>query len=228
MKHILLLLALACCKAPETVMIEIPAGTYRVRCIADAIRSCRSDRDHYVVTTKTFEIDQTEVTIAQYKACIDASACADYEQRSTETEPVQVSYANAEMYCRWQHKELPYFVHWEIAARGKRGGNYPWGNGAPTCADIEYSGCLQHKELEPVGSRPFDRSEFGVLDLWGSSSEWVASDHELHRMRPSVIHRPPAEQHVYGADEEFSLHRTPTGFRCARGQTVPVIVPIDE
>jgi len=231
--HLLLLLMIVGCKSPpESRMITIPAGTYNVRCVGNYVAECTELEDSYEAEIRSFEIDATEVSREQYQQCVDANACQAAEERSGDTHPVLVQYADAESYCRWRRKELPLFVLWEIAARGKRGGNYPWGNESPTCDKIEFSSCLQARETEPVGSRPLDQSEFGVFDMWGSVGEWVASVRGELRMRPSGIHRPASDVHVYRASTPFSYQdfhvQVPYGFRCARGQQPPIIKAIDE
>ena len=122
-----------------------------------------------------FWIDRTEVTVAQYAAFVRATGrppplFADDPAFNRATQPVTgVTWADADAYCRWAGKRLPSEVEWEKAARGTDGRLYPWGD-APELWRAHLTG----EAPVDVGSRPGDASPYGVLDMAGNVSEWVA------------------------------------------------------
>ena len=86
---------------------------------------------------------------------------------------VQVSWEDAQAYCRWAGLCLPSEAQWEKAARGTDGRRYPWGS-TFTQADRARFGYLT-SEFSRVGSHPLSASPYGCEDLVGSVWQWTAT-----------------------------------------------------
>lgn len=141
------------------------------------------------VCLPAFQIDRTEVTVEQYRACVAAGKCKrapktnehcnsnlkDHDQHPANC----VSYKDAVTFCKWRGARLPSPDEWERAARGPKMTLYPWGDQEPTAElvvfpfpDPAYKCC--DIDFEPVCSRPKGNSPEGVCDLAGNVAEWVA------------------------------------------------------
>lgn len=151
------------------------------------------------VYLNAYYIDKYEVTVAQYRTCVETGGCVRSEElkgvRNTyekdfcngnrndrDNHPVNcMRWWEAEQYCKWAGKRLPTEAEWEKAARGTDGRRFPWGNQQANCdyavIDDGGDGCGRESTW-PVGSMPSGASPYGVMDMSGNVWEWVADGYE--------------------------------------------------
>jgi formylglycine-generating enzyme len=139
------------------------------------------------VEVPAFEMLVSEVTVEQYRFCVDAGICTDpktsgvyanWGRAGRDNHPVnKVNWYQASTYCAWVGGRLPTDAEWEYAARSRgKEYEYPWGDEQPTCDHAVfrdgYEGCGALGTRE-VCSRPVGNSDQGLCDMAANLGEWV-------------------------------------------------------
>jgi formylglycine-generating enzyme len=172
----------------------------------------RDERPRHTVYLKEYWIDRYETTNADYMGFVLATGARSALDNSCETkgckdgnlwdgisfpkaiskQPViQVSWHDAEAYCRWRGKRLPTEAEWEKAARGPSGKLYPWGNELVSSDHAVYKKKWQGvRTLSPVGTHPKGDSTYGIHDMTGNVWEWVSDWYQLDYYRNSPLRNP--------------------------------------
>ena len=160
-------------------MVFLPPATFQRGCVlGDA--SCFADEQprHAVTLTQGFFVHVTEVTVGAFRAFAAATGKKMVEVPSwaDDTHPVvNVTWEDAQAYCRWIGGRLPTEAEWEYAARGGVGGRrYPWGDSIDhDHANFDgLGGRDTFPKSAPVGS--FPANGFGLHDTAGNVWEWCA------------------------------------------------------
>ncbi len=138
------------------------------------------------VSINGFQISRSEITVAQYNACVQAGACrapatnegCNWNVPGRLDHPVNcVDWQQAESFARWVGGRLPTEAEWEYAARsGGKNDKYPWGSQRVDCSLAVISqdgqGCAVGGTW-PVCSKSAGNTAQGVCDMMGNVWEWT-------------------------------------------------------
>jgi len=178
--------------APGEV-VEVPAGEFVMGCNEELDKDCDADeKPMHSVSLSAFAIDRTEVTQAEFTACVLADACEPptcaWTCDATDQPASCVTWTQADAYCTWAEKRLPTEAEWEKAARGEAGQKYPWGATEPDCALANKAGC--GAKAMPAGSLEAGASPYGALHMGGNMVELVADWYEEGYYESSPVNDP--------------------------------------
>lgn len=175
--------------SPVGRMAHIPEATYQMGSEVGE----PDERPVHKVHVAAFDIDLTEVTVAEYAACVRAGACAPpskvvhfpgatsddqwlYGKECNSDQPERgdhaqncVDWSMAEAYCRWAGKRLPTEEEWEYAACAGDCDHAIEGRGGV--------GAILAAARWPFTTRvaTVAPGKFGLYDMAGNVWEWTAS-----------------------------------------------------
>jgi formylglycine-generating enzyme required for sulfatase activity len=163
------------CTTDCPTMVVVRAGKFMMG-------SADEGPQHKVTIAKPFAVGRTEVTFAEWDACVAAGACVkapDKDWGRVKQPVINVSWDDAKDYIKWLSRitgkeyRLLTEAEWEYAARAGTTTSYSWGDeigkGNANC-----NGCSSQwdgKQPAPVGS--FKPNAFGLYDMHGNVMEWV-------------------------------------------------------
>lgn len=185
---------------PQTDQIRIPAGSFTRGCPNPAL--CPGyEAVATVVLSKDFLIDKYEVTVGQYRRCVDAGGCTvmtdfpklppslpcNYIIPGRDLHPMNcLTWDQARGYCQWLGMDLPTEAQWERAARGATDDRaFPWGDEYPTCDQanitlLPFERCVG-ATTSSVGLHPAGATPEGCEDMIGNVEElvldWFSNDY---------------------------------------------------
>ncbi|MBI5208744.1 MAG: SUMF1/EgtB/PvdO family nonheme iron enzyme [Elusimicrobia bacterium] len=175
--------------------VDIPGGSF----VMGSPTGPADAKPAHRVAIKPFQMARTEVTFKQYRACVEAKACAPPHVadsqcfiwngsewaraqlaasfQADDQPAVCVDWAQAKAFSEWVGGRLPTEAEWEYAARSAgKVSTYPWGDEPPSCERAVMNhgapGCGRNSTW-PVCSKPKGNTRQGLCDTAGNAWEWT-------------------------------------------------------
>jgi formylglycine-generating enzyme required for sulfatase activity len=168
-------------------MVQVPAGCFF---IGDAYPNLNALPVHEICFQQPFWIDLYEVSNGQFNRLNGSAAQeADNFGRGVDFPRTNITWREADSFCRQRGTRLPTEAEWEYAAKGPNNWLYPWGN--------NYEPDNVATKLTIVGSKPTAASWVGALDMSGNVWEWTSTIYEPYpydandgrENRDSIVHQ---------------------------------------
>jgi formylglycine-generating enzyme required for sulfatase activity len=174
----------------DMAMVYVPPGLFLM-----GSNTQDDTTPEHEVSLDGYWVDQTEVTNAMYRRCVDSGLCSLPEQIDASIYPknyfydpiynnypvAALTWYQAATYCKWADRRLLTEAEWEKAARGTDHRIYAWGDTDPfdvfelvlaNFAINDFGGVTE------VGRFPAGASPYGALDMAGNVAEWVSDWYE--------------------------------------------------
>jgi formylglycine-generating enzyme required for sulfatase activity len=211
-KMLTLLAKTQAAKEDPTEWVLVPAGEFSMG--AEGAPATADEGPKHKVYLDAFYIGKYEVSNRQYHTFVKATGHRfpdnsdpkyDLWRGDTMLEgvadlpTVNVSWDDADAYCKWAGGRLPTEAEWEKAARGTDGRSYPWGNELVSANRANFSidpvaiwdGIAS---LGKVDQYEYGRSPYGAYEMAGNVWEWVQDwyDEAYYKNSPDKNPQGPA------------------------------------
>jgi formylglycine-generating enzyme required for sulfatase activity len=173
-------------------LVVVPAGTFVMGSPANEWgREAFEGPQHNVRITRSFALGRTDITFAQWDACLDGGGCNGYRPDDNgfgrgDQPVINVSWRDAQSYIGWLSSHtgktyrLPSEAEWEYAARAGASTPFWWGRAADhdhanygddQCCSGAVLGADRWTGTSPAGS--FSANPFGLFDMNGNVMQFV-------------------------------------------------------
>jgi formylglycine-generating enzyme required for sulfatase activity len=166
-----------CPQCPE--MVVVPAGSFTM---GSSDATSDEKPPHPVTIAKPFAVAKYEATFAEWEACVAEKACREVDDEGWgrgRRPAINVAWREAREYAAWlttktgRTYRLLSEAEWEYAARAGTSTRYAFGDGLLQ-SQAQYSERRQSRVWKTVEVGSFQANGFGLHDMHGNVSEWVA------------------------------------------------------
>jgi formylglycine-generating enzyme required for sulfatase activity len=182
------------CASGCPMMVVVPAGRFTMGSPAtEADRLPTEGPQHEVTIAKPFAVGRTEVTFAQWDACVAAGICrkvSDNAWGRGDRPVINVGWSDAVQYVEWLARMTgkPYRLlseaEWEYAARAGTTTRFSFGDDDADLGRYAWYFKNSDRKSQAVGIKM--ANGFGLYDMHGNVYEWVADPwHENYENAPS-------------------------------------------
>ncbi|MBI5749164.1 MAG: SUMF1/EgtB/PvdO family nonheme iron enzyme [Nitrospinae bacterium] len=195
--------------AEKDNMVLIPSGEF----MAGEPKSLKG------MVLSAFYIDKYEVTQRKYEQVMGKNPSnfkGSFFKSCTDCPMEQVTWFEADEYCRKVGKRLPTEWEWEKAAKGGTTTKYYWGESEGMAGDYTWYGKNSGDKTHPVGQKK--PNAYRLYDMVGNVREWTSSDSDSNGkvLRGGSWNSSPFSlgSYVRNSDAPTARSGGDNGFRC--------------
>jgi formylglycine-generating enzyme required for sulfatase activity len=148
--------------------VHLPGGTYAMGCSTDDEACFSDEKPQHLVTVSAFWIGKTEITQDAYYSIIPGENKSRFQGHERPAE--NLTWDDADAYCKAVGMRLPTEAEWEYAARGDTS-SARYG----PLDEIAWHPGNSGSETHPVGQK--QPNAWGLYDMLGNAWEWVSDSY---------------------------------------------------